>query len=339
MTRVLYALIPVTVVAIYFFGWRVAAIAAVSGIACFLTEWIMVDKRGGKVSYACFVTAALYGLSLPPTTPFWIVAVGAGIAILFAKEAFGGFGKNVFNPAIVGRAFVFVCFPIELTARFVPVFTGFPGGFSRWSFATQSQVPGYIQEAGLQLTDAVSAATPMWASRDFSYSTDLLQLALGNIHGTFSYKGFSQVLTAGAAAETCAVVLILSGLYLIITKTAQWRLMLSTILGAAAASFFLRNILGINQVPDVTVTLLSGALLYAAVFMVTDPVSAPKLSLSQYLYGAFIGIMIVVIRYKAVFSGGVGFAILLGNILSPSLDLWIKRIKQKLPQKAEGSGK
>ncbi|TFH40583.1 MAG: hypothetical protein E4G96_07225 [Chrysiogenales bacterium] len=106
MRRVLYALAPVAVVSVYYFGWRVGAMLAVSAVVCFAVEWIMTAKRGAKISEACFVTAALYGLSLPPETPFWIVATGAVVAILFGKEVFGGFGRNVFNPAIVGRAFV-----------------------------------------------------------------------------------------------------------------------------------------------------------------------------------------------------------------------------------------
>jgi len=114
MLRVLYSLMPVAAAAIYFFGWCVVSIIAASMLFAFLTEWSMASLRKGKISCACFVTAGIYALSLPPTTPLWIVAVGAIIAILFAKEMFGGFGKNVFNPAIVGRAFVFVCFPRQI---------------------------------------------------------------------------------------------------------------------------------------------------------------------------------------------------------------------------------
>ncbi len=329
MTRVLYALSPVFLTSLYFFGWRVAAILCTALCAAFVTEWIMANKRNGKVSYACFVTATLYALSLPPTTPFWIVMVGAVIAILFAKEAFGGFGKNVFNPAIVGRAFVYVCFPIELTSKFVPVFTGFPGGFARWSYAALSSAPETVSRAGLALADGITTATPMWARRDFGFMTDLSQLIVGNIQGVFNFKSTTKVLAAGSAGEVCAIVILLSALYLILTKTAQWRLMVSTVIGAASLSFVLRTVLGIDAVPPVLFTLFSGALLYAAVFMVTDPVSAPKLPSSQWIYGLFIGALVVFFRFKAVFVGGVGFAILLGNMIAPSLDLWIKRLTKK----------
>ena len=329
MLRVLYALVPVGLCAVYYFGWRVAAILVISAVFCFVTEWAMATRRNGKISYACFVTAGLYALSLPPTVPFWIVAVGAIVAILFGKEAFGGFGRNIFNPAIVGRAFVYVCFPIELTARFVPVFTGFPGGFGAWDFAGSRPIPRFLTELDLTITDAVTAATPMWARRDFGYVTDTLHLATGNIGGVFASKGTTHVLAAGSAGEVCAVVILIGAVYLLVTKTAQWRLMVSPLIGAAGLSIFLRNVMGIEAVPPLLFTLFSGALVYAAVFMVTDPVSAPNLSLSQWIYGIFIGGMIVFFRFKGIFAGGVAFSILLGNMLAPSLDLWIKRTKTK----------
>jgi Na+-transporting NADH:ubiquinone oxidoreductase subunit B len=327
MLRVLYALVPVGLSAVYYFGWRVAAILAVSVVFCFVTEWVITAKRKGKVSYACFVTAGLYGLSLPPTIPFWIAAVGAIVAILFGKEAFGGFGRNVFNPAIVGRAFVYVCFPIELTARFVPVFSGFPGGFGAWCFTGSKPVPDFLTQAGLTVTDAITAATPMWARRDFGYVTDTIHLAVGNIGGVFSSDGTFRVLAAGSTGEVCAIVILISALYLLVTKTAQWRLMASPLIGAAGLSVFLRTGIGLEGVPPLLFTIFSGALIYAAVFMVTDPVSAPNLPLSQWIYGIFIGVMIVFFRYKGIFAGGVAFSILLGNMLAPSLDLWIKRMK------------
>jgi Na+-transporting NADH:ubiquinone oxidoreductase subunit B len=281
----------------------------------------MASRRNGKVSYACFVTTCLYALSLPPTTPFWITAVGAIIAVLFGKEVFGGFGKNVFNPAIVGRAFVFVCFPTELTSAFVPVFRGFPGGFARWSFQSLHSVPGWMAQKGLAITDAITAATPMWARRDFGHETGLLNLFLGNIGSAFETAGRWRVCAAGSSGEVCAAVILCAGVYLAVTKTAQWRLMLAAFSGAAAINVLLRTGMSIGAVPPLAFTLFSGALAYAAVFMVTDPVSAPKQPLTQWIYGFFIGAMIVVFRFKGIFAGGAGFAILLGNCISPSLDI------------------
>ena len=327
MLRVLYSLMPLVAMAVYFFGWCVVSIILVSMILAFLTEWYMASLRKGKVSYACFVTAGIYALSLPPTTPLWIVAVGIIIAILFGKEVFGGFGKNVFNPAIVGRGFVFVCFPIELTAHFVPVFTGFPGGFAHWNMAGLAQPQQYITEAGMKVVDAITAATPMWSHRNYGFDSSILSLFLGNIGTVFEYEGQKMVLGAGSMGEVSALVIMFSCAYLLWTKTANWRLTLSTLLGAFSAAVIFRYAFGIESVPSPLFTLFSGALFYVAVFMVTDPVSAPKVTLSQWIYGFFIGTMIVVFRFKGIFAGGAGFSILLGNILAPSLDLWINRIK------------
>lgn len=325
MVRVLHALVPVTLAAIYSFGWRVLALIAVTMIAGFCTEWFMVARRNGKVSYACFVTTALLALSLPPTLPFWMAAVAAGIAILFGKEAFGGFGKNVFNPAIVGRGFVYVCFPVAMTASFVPSFRGFPGGFAHWSWSALHNAPAWLSGAGLALSDAVTAATPLWAQRDYGYSTGLAPLILGHIGTVFPSDGTMLALGAGSAGEVNAVALLLGGAYLLWTRTANWILMVATVAGALSLNVILRYGAGIDLVPPLPFTLFSGALLYAAIFMVTDPVSAPRQKLSQWVYGAVIGALIVFFRYKSIFAGGVLFALLIGNMLAPSLDLWVKR--------------
>jgi Na+-transporting NADH:ubiquinone oxidoreductase subunit B len=327
MLRMLYALVPVLMVAIYYFGWRIFFLVLTSFIVAFGTEWIMAEQRKGKISTACFVTAALFGLSLPPTTPFWIAAVGAGVAILFGKEVFGGFGRNVFNPAVVGRAFVYVCFPVELTSSFVPVFRGVPGGFSHWSFASLKTAPSYLAEKGLTLVDAITTATPMWSRRDYDHVTGLIDLITGSIGGVFEYDGYHHALAAGSAGEVCAWVILLSGVYLLYTKTAQYRLIAGTLAGAVGINVLLRHGFGLLEVPPVGFTLFSGALLYGAVFMVTDPVSAPNQPVSQWIYSVFIGVMIVFFRWKAVFAGGVAFSILLGNMLAPSLDLWVKRYR------------
>lgn len=329
MMRVLYALIPVAVAAIYLFGWRVLALVGVSCLFAFATEWAMLYAKNGKISQAAFVTGALFGLSLPPTTPCWIAAVGVVFGILFGKMVFGGFGKNIFNPAIVGRAFVYVCFPVEMTSRFVPAFRGFPGGFAKWSFDALRDLPAELAAPGLAVVDAITAATPMWSRRDYGFTVKLWDLVTGQIGTLFDHAGRTQILAAGSAGEVSALAILLGAAYLLWTKTANWRLMLGSLIGAVALNLALRNGLGIEAVPPLPFTLFSGAFLYAAVFMVTDPISAPRLPLSMWIYSLFIGAMTVFLRYKAVFAGGVGFAILLGNMLAPSLDLWIKRFRAR----------
>lgn len=330
MTRVLYALIPTALAAVYFFGLRVVAVLAVAMLFAFLAEWFMATRRGGKVTQACLVTGALFALSLPPNIPLWMAVVGVVVGILFGKELFGGFGKNVFNPAIVGRAFIWISFPLEMTGQYIPVFRDFPGGFTRWSLATSETLPAYLhQSTNLTLNqglDTVTSATPMLARKSLGHETGLADLFLGSIGEVFTVGEQTLVLGAGAMGEVSALAILLGAGYLLYTKTAQWRLMLPPIIGAVLLCLVLRHALGIAAVPSLEFTLFSGGLLFAAVFMVTEPVSAPKIAKSQWIYGLFIGMMIVFFRYKGIFYGGVAFSILLGNMLAPSMDLWIKRL-------------
>jgi Na+-transporting NADH:ubiquinone oxidoreductase subunit B len=287
------------------------------------TEYFMAKKRGDPVTEAVFVTALLLGLSLPPTIPFWQAGVGMFVAILFGKEVFGGFPRNVFNPAIVGRGFLYVCFPIDMTSRFTAVWKGIPAGFAHWG--------ARLQFDGI---DAVSAATPMWSRRDFGYEARLLDLFTGNIGNVFTgTDGVQRVLTAGSVGEVSVILVLLGGAYLLWTKTAQWRLTVATLAGAIISSVLFRYALGAEAVPPVLWSLCSGAMLYAACFMVTDPISAPKNKNAQWVYGAFIGVMIVFLRWKAVFAGAVAFAILLGNTLAPTLEMLFKAQKKKADSK------
>ncbi|MHC4561638.1 MAG: RnfABCDGE type electron transport complex subunit D [Planctomycetota bacterium] len=345
MSRMLYALAPLALSAVYFFGWRAACVLAAVFAAGMATEWIMAGRRKGPVTMAGLVTCALYGLSLPPTTPMWIAAVGAVVAVLFGKEVFGGFGKNPFNPAIVGRAFVYICFPVELTGRFVPAFEGFPGGLARWSFESLAELPARLAETGKAVADAVSQASPMWANRELGVETAWWRLAMGNISGTFDAAGAERILSAGSMGEGCAVLIVLAGAYLLWTKTANWRLMLGSLAGVAVANILFRNVLGfdgLGEVPPVTMNLLWGTTLYVIVFMITEPVSAPKKRPAQLAYAFTIGFLIVVLRWRGIFVAAATFSILLGNLLGPLMDMaateWIARKKARAAAAAVPAG-
>src|SRR6056297_3517383 len=132
MLKVLYALIPLVVAAIYYFGWRFLLVLAVVNAVGILTEYLMARTYSMKVTSSVFVTNFLFALSMPPTIPLWIAVVGIVFGVVFGKMVFGGFGRNVFNPALSGRAFVYVSFGYPLTSRFIEPVAGFPGGFARW---------------------------------------------------------------------------------------------------------------------------------------------------------------------------------------------------------------
>jgi Na+-translocating ferredoxin:NAD+ oxidoreductase RnfD subunit len=333
MKRVLYALMPVGLSAIYFFGWRVLALWATCISVCFSVEWLMASRRGQPVSMACFVSATLLGLSLPVTAPFYVAVVGSVVAILFGKEVYGGFGKNFVNPAILGRAFVYVCFPIHLTARFVPVFRGFPGGFAHWSFESLDALPAQLAGAGQSTVDAISQASPLWINKALgpeaaSKAASLWDMFLGTLGGTFMQEGTVRIFSGGSAGEGCALLIALAGIYLLVTKTANWRLMLSCVAGLGFATLLLRHVLGFSEwapgapdVPPFLFNLLGGTTMYVVVFMVTDPVSGPKRKSAQLAYGFLIGFLVVFLRWRGVFVAAATFSLLLGNLIGPLLDI------------------
>ena len=203
MRRVLYALAPVVAASVWFFGWRALVVVAVVNLAAFLTEYVFTRFTKAETTSAVFVTGTLLGLSLPPTIPIWIAVVGAVFGVFFGKMVFGGFGRNVFNPALVGRIFIYVSFAVPMNARWadpIPAATGalsFPwgaGGFSRWA------------------SDALTGATPLRSLREGA-PVDLLPLVWGNV--------------AGSLGETSAVLILLGGLYIIWKKAANWRIVVS----------------------------------------------------------------------------------------------------------------
>lgn len=299
MLKVVYALVPLGVAAIYYFGWRFLLVLALVMAAGILAEYLLARAYGMKVTSSVLVTNFLFALSLPPTVPLWIAVVGIVFGIVFGKMVFGGFGKNIFNPAISGRAFVYISFGVPLTGRFVdPVSAGGARGFAAW----------------LPNVDAASSASPLVQQAEGEL-IPLINLFIGNIRGSFG--------------ETCALLIILGGIYLVWKKVANWRLIVSSLL----AFLVLDGILfyfGVAQTVHPLYALFSGSFLFAAVFMITDPVSASQTTAEgKWVYGIIIGALTVLIRVFAGWPEGVTFAILFGNMFAPLIDHIIKEQKKK----------
>lgn len=296
MRRVLLSLSPILAFSIFLFGWRMLMLLAVVVVAGLLTEYgasRLINGDKAKVSEALLVSCLLYTLTLPPATPWWVAVIGICFGIFFGKGVFGGFGRNIFNPALVARCFVYISFPAHLTVGWVSPFTYLPGGFARWA------------------ADTAASATPMVLLRDMGQPTDLIMLMTG--------------LISGSAGETSAILIVLAAIYLIATRTASWKIILSCVLTFLLLSLAL-YLSGMTNA-DPLVSLMSGGFLFAAVFMATDPVTAPADDLAKIVYGALIAIAALLIRIFSLFTEGVMFAILFANTFVPLLDRQVKALK------------
>jgi len=300
MTAVILAVMPCIAAGIYFFGWRVAGMIVVTYVTGLLIELAFAMARKEEINEGFFVTGLLYPLILPPNLPFWAVAVGIAFGVLVGKELFGGVGRNVFNPALVARCFLLISYPAGMASGWAIPASGIPGGFAKWSI------------------DAVSKATPLGAAKGGTYA-DWWNLLFGNA----SANGIS----GGCAGEVCSVLIILGGLFLIMTGVANWRTIVSMlgsfaimvgVMAWTSPATFGRA--GWNPLEIVGWQLLAGGLLFGAVYMATDPVTSPVSNIGKWFYGITIGVSTFLIRYLTGYVEGVMFAILLGNIAAPLYD-------------------
>ncbi len=279
MFRVLYALLPIILFSVFLFGWRVILLLLTTNLFAFLSEYAFIRKSPKKVSSAVFVTGTLLGLILPPTLPLWMAAVGAVVAIVFGKSLFGGFGMNVFNPAILGRTFLYITFANEMTVQWLNPFRSLPGGFA-----------AYVN------VDAATQATVI---------ADDLSLGIMDV-----FLGFMP----GSTGETSALLILIAALYLIVTKTAKWQLMVSTV----ASFLFFAFIFGSGFNP--LYSLFTGGVLFGSVFMVTDPISSPKNNYAIWVNGLLTGFLTVFIRQYSLWPEGFMFALLISNSLMPLIE-------------------
>lgn len=303
MRNVVWALLPVCAFAIWSFGIAAALVLAVATMSCIATEHVlcrMLDRPSTVGDWSIVITGILYGLTLPPDLPLWMVAVGGVFAVAVGKYLFGGLGSNAFNPALVGRAFLQAAFPQAMTHWAIPLgdarFTSLPGS----TFAIPFFEPNY---------DAVTTATPLSLIKFEGIDSANQELLFG--------------LTAGSTGETCAVLIAAGGIYLAARNFLNWRTPIS-ILATVALLTLAMNALAPGEYPRPAFMLLSGGLMLGAVYMATDMVASPITNLGCWIYGALIGLLVVVIRFWGGMPEGVMYAILLANAVSPHIDNWIQ---------------
>ena len=299
MSMVIIALLPCVAASLYFFGLRVVAMIVVSYAAGGAVEVLFAIVRKEEINEGFLVTGLLFPLLLPPTLPLWMVAVGVAFGVLVGKELFGGTGRNLFNPALVGRCFLALAYPKAMSSNWIEPIAQFPGRLLQ--YVTASNV------------DAISEATPLGAAKLGELSS-LSDLAIGTV--------------SGSIGETCGVALIAGGLFLLVTRVANWRTVVS-ILGSfsllSGAIYWAQP----QQFASPVWHLFAGGLLLGTFFMATDPVTSPSTNSGKWAYGIIIGSATVLIRNFTGYVEGVMFAILLGNIFAPILDTIVVQFRMR----------
>lgn len=302
MRDVVIALLPAAAVSVVFYGWKELLVLAVSVLSCVLLEWAitkyLLRKPSTVADLSAVVTGILLALNLPPTTPWWIVSIGAFAAIGVAKMTFGGLGQNVFNPAIVGRVILLVSFPTYMTHWEMP--------------------------QGLFGVDAVSGATPLGAIKE-----GLLQGAtvpdLMAQHGhTYSQMLFANI--GGSAGEISALAILAGFAYLLVRKVVKPWIPLS-VLGTVAAVSCIFWLADPARFTDPLFNLLTGGLLLGSCFMATDYVTSPMSTKGGIVFGVGIGFITLMIRYFGSYPEGMSFAILIMNATVPLLNNWFHQKK------------
>ena len=315
MKHVLTACAPLLLFAIYSFGWRVAALAAVVAAAAFATEYAFTRRWNEPASSAVFVSAILFTFSLPPTLPFWMAVVGIVFGIVFGKMVYGGFGRNVFNPALTGRAFIYICFGNYLTAHWTAPWTGFPAGLARWGWTAATAPP-----------DVFTTATP---GSLLKLSADALA-ATGATAADLSLESLILGTTPGVIGGTSAALTLLCGLYIVWRKAASYRIVIAGFLGY----FVLQTLFwrfGPADAPDPLRAALAGSLVIGIFFYATDPVSASQTNPGRWIFGAAVGALSATIATFSAWPAGTMFAILLANMFAPILDIAIRARQKRRP--------
>ena len=303
MYGVVIALLPALLVSFFYFGIGSAIVCATSVAACIVFEWainkfLLKNERTTVCDGSAIVTGLLLGFNLPSNLPVWIIVLGALVAMGVGKMTFGGLGCNLFNPALVGRCFLLVSFPAQMT-----------------SWPQAGQLTSYL--------DAETGATPLsimkWAIK--SGDASVLEQLPSSFNMLIGLPDTCQT-GAGSLGEVCALALILGLAFMLWRKIITWHTPVSII----ATVFVLSGLLHLANpaYADPFAVIFSGGLMLGAIFMATDYVTSPMCSRGQLVYGVGIGLLTVVIRNWGAYPEGMSFAILIMNAFTPLINTYIK---------------
>ena len=293
MWTVVGSLLPLVAASVYFFGVSAFFVVAAATLGSVLTEAALGSKRT-LFDGSGTITGILLGLTLPPGLPVWIAFLGGAVSIALGKAIFGGLGHNIFNPALLGRAFLQAAFPLPLTTWAAPV-------TSVWTLAGDTFALPLMQSDPVGI---VTSATPLGLMKFEHVETATLPLVLGT--------------TGGSLGETPALLILLCGAFLAWRGFLNWRTPASIFTTVALISFILDRV--DPKYPGPVFMLFSGGLMLGAVFMATDMVTSPVTNKGRWIFGAGIGVLVVVIRIWGGLPEAVMYSILLMNALVPFIN-------------------
>ena len=292
MRDVVIAMIPAVIVSVLFYGWAELLVLGVSVASCVLLEYLITKYLLNKPCTVCdmsaVVTGVLLALNLPATTPWWVVFIGAVVAIGVAKMTFGGLGQNLFNPAIVGRVFLLISFPTYMT---------------NWA-----KPNGFISTAAV---DAFTGATPLGIAKEGGVAAveglDHMDMLFCNI--------------GGSAGELSALAILIGFVYLLARRVIKPYITLSIL---ATVAVFSGIFWAVNpaEFTGPVFNLLTGGVLLGAVFMATDYVTSPMSNVGGIIFGVGIGLITMLVRYFGAYPEGMSFAILIMNAVVPLINKW-----------------
>ncbi len=300
MYGVVIALIPALAASIYYFGMGAIIVTLVSVASCVAVEYLVqkfiLKTKPSVTDGSAVVTGLLLAFNVPSNLPVWIIIIGAIISIGVAKMTFGGLGSNPFNPALVGRVFLLISFPVQMTSWPVP--SGFRTGYLD---AVTGATPLGIMTEGVKAGESVAS---------------LMEKVPTHMQLFYGYMG-------GSMGEIAAAALIIGGIYMLWKKIISWHIPVSILVSVALFTGILW-LADPTKYADPGFHLLTGGIMLGAIFMATDYVTSPMTHKGMIIYGVGIGVITVLIRTWGAYPEGVSFAILIMNAFVPLLNMYIK---------------
>ena len=293
MRDVILAMLPALAVSVWVYGLSVLYVTAIAVVSCVLVEFLiqkyLIKGPVTLSNLSAVVTGILLAFNLPANIPWWIIVIGAVVAIGVAKMTFGGLGHNPFNPALVGRVFLLIAYPVQMTS--------------------------FAQPVGGEYVDAFAGATPLAALKAKA-------IEVGDVNLLNMFTG----VMPGSMGEIAAAALLVGGLYMLWRRVITWHIPVAVLGSMAAFAFIVALAQGGGEALYALPAfhLLAGGAMLGAIFMATDYVTSPMTPKGMIIYGVGIGVITMIIRMWGAYPEGMSFAILLMNAVTPLINKYVK---------------